>query len=720
MTNFFLSTFFKRTAVFATFRPYKSTRLVDTLLTTPNHKSTTKLQPKPPSMLAQTQQFVGELFGDTRTQYQKSLNANHDNSAQLAIERKTKRQFLASLIALGLATAGVLVSPVFYIPTLACLFYASRMVCQNAYHTVVNERRFDHHVLMVLVIIGTWVAGFIWAAAFSATFGILNRLLVVKTESRSQQSIANLFGGQIQTVWLLVDGVEVEILFEQVQVGDVVVVHAGQMIPVDGTIVEGSVTIDQHMLTGESQPVEKSIGDTVLASTVVLSGRLAVHVDKAGEETVAAQITEMLNQTTDFKQAIQSRTDRWLNRTLLPLFSLSALAFPLWGVEGALSVLWYHPGYRMTLLGPLSMLSFLQVAAQKGVLVKDGRALEVLYEVDMVVFDKTGTLTLEQPTVSQVYVCHTQKPKISADALLRYAAAAESKQSHPIARAILQAANDRQLVLPTLDDAQYKVGYGLKTQIDGHVILVGSIRFMAMEGISVPDDIKTRQTESHLNGHSLVLVAFDNQMAGAVELVPTIRPEVTALINDLHGRDIKTVIISGDNEAPTRTLANSLGINRYFAEVLPEEKARLVEQLQQEGHKVCFVGDGINDSIALKKADVSVSLRGATSIATDTAQIVFMDGTLNQLSTLFDLADDFAANMRVNLWASVAPGVLGIACTLLFGLGLTTGVILYQVVTPVGVYNALKPLMDERKEGRRLNAARTHKTLSPHHAYSQP
>ncbi|MEM7132779.1 MAG: heavy metal translocating P-type ATPase [Chloroflexota bacterium] len=649
-----------------------------------------------PTVVTQIQQFAKEFLGDTRQQYQQSLNGSYNVSTQQAIERMTHRQFSAALAALGLASVGVLVSSIFYIPTVLLLFYASKPVYQNAYDIVFKEHRFDHHVLLALSILGTILGGFIWAAAFAAVCGILNRLLVAKTENRSQQSITNLFGRQIRTVWLVVDGVEVETPFEKVQVGDVLIVYAGQMIPVDGIITTGNVTIDQHMLTGESQPVEKSIGDTVFASTIVLSGSLFVHVDKTGEETVAAQITEMLNQTTDFKQAIRTRTDRWLNRTLLPLFSLSALALPLWGFEGALAVLWYHPGYRMILFGPLSMLSFLQIATQKGVLVKDGRALEALYEVDTVVFDKTGTLTLEQPTVDNIYICGTQQESLSEDNLLCYAAAAESKQSHPIARAILQAANERQLKLPVLEDAQYKIGYGIKTQMPGYTTWVGSVRFMEMEGILVPDEIHTKQIESHIKGHSLVIVALDNQVVGAIELVPTTRPEVKKLISDLHERKIETVIISGDNEAPTQSLATSLGITRYFAEVLPEDKARLVEQLQQKGCKVCFVGDGINDSIALKKADVSISLSGATSIATDMAQIVFMDGTLTQLPTLFSLADDFAANMRVNLLASIAPGIAGIACTLLFGLGLTTGIILYQVITPVGVYNALRPLLHER------------------------
>jgi Cu2+-exporting ATPase len=377
---------------------------------------------------------------------------------------------------------------------------------------------------------------------------------------------------------------------------------------------------------------------------------------------------------------------------------LSALAVPFAGLSGAVAVLWYYPGGRLMNFGALSMLSTLQVAAQRGILVKDGRALETLTEIDTVVFDKTGTLTLEQPTVSQVF-CYNG---LVQQDLLRYAAAAEAKQSHPIARAILQAAADHSLTLPPLEEAHYKVGYGLKTRIEGVMVCVGSVRFMQMEGIAVPLTIIEQQAASHAIGNSLVLVALNNEIVGALELTPTIRPEADAIIRSLHARGIQTVIISGDNEAPTQRLATELGISRYFAEVLPQDKANLVAQLQAEGHKVCFVGDGINDAIALKTANVAISLRGATTIATDMADIVFMDGALRQLPTLFQLADEFAANMFINLVAAVVPPVLGIASTLFLGWGFGIAVVLSQVNLPVGIYNALRPLLDEEKNRQKL------------------
>jgi Cu2+-exporting ATPase len=677
--------------------PPKSLPLIEALIDG-EVKEAVLLPPALPGPLNRVQSVVSELLSDTRQTQQHALNPVAaaqpvDNTAQMQ-----KQNLLVAATGWGLGILGGLGAPLLYVPSALCTLYAFRFLFTDAYRIYAEERRLDYRAIWAMIIPAALAIGAVTSAAFGALLGIVGYYLVAKTENRSKQQIAELFGGQIGTVWLLVDGVEVEASLAQLNSGDIIVVQAGQMIPVDGTIVTGTATVDQHMLTGEAQPVEKAPGDGVLTATIVLSGRIQIQVEKAGEATVAAQITQVLNQSSNLKRALQSRTDRMMNRLTWPILGLSALAVPFAGLSGAVAVLWYYPGARLMNFGALSMLSYLQVAAQRGILVKDGRALETLSEIDTVVFDKTGTLTLEQPTVSQVF-CYNG---LVQQDLLRYAAAAEAKQSHPIARAILQAAADHSLTLPPLEEAHYKVGYGLKTRIEGVMVCVGSVRFMQMEGIAVPLTIIEQQAASHAIGNSLVLVALNNEIVGALELTPTIRPEADAIIRSLHARGIQTVIISGDNEAPTQRLATELGISRYFAEVLPQDKANLVAQLQAEGHKVCFVGDGINDAIALKTANVAISLRGATTIATDMADIVFMDGALRQLPTLFQLADEFAANMFINLVAAVVPPVLGIASTLFLGWGFGIAVVLSQVNLPVGIYNALRPLLDEEKNRQKL------------------
>ncbi|MEZ4862720.1 MAG: heavy metal translocating P-type ATPase [Caldilineaceae bacterium] len=685
-------------------RPPNQLRLVDTLIDDAPWPASCLPMPEQ-SLLARVQQACYALLNDTRQQQQQTLavDANYDNSSEAAAERLQQRNFLAATAGLGLATLGALLNPLFYWPAIGCVLYAARLYTYEGYRLLVEERRVDYRTVIALTVPAALAIGAVWLAAFGTVLYLVSFYLVAKTENRSKQSIVNLFGKQLRTVWLLVDDLEVETPVERVRPDDIVVVHAGQLIPVDGVITVGVATIDQQMLTGEAQPAEKGVGDRVLAATLLLTGRICVRVEQAGDATVVAQITHLLNQTTDFKVALASKTETWLNKMALPLLGLSALALPVGGLQSAVALLWYQPGARMVLFGPLSMLSYLQVAAQKRVLIKDGRALEVLQTIDTIVFDKTGTLTLEQPTVSRVF-CYNG---LVEDDLLRFAAAAESKQSHPIAHAIGTAAQSRQLEIPSLLDAEFKAGYGVKVTIPGHndtmlTVAVGSLRFMDVSGIPVAPEIAAQHVASHAEGCSLVLVAANNEIAGAIELRPCVRQEAAAIVQALQQRGLETVIISGDHEAPTCRLATELGMDGYHAEVLPEEKAQLVAAMQQAGKRVCFIGDGINDAIALKTADVSISLRGATTIATDVAQIVFMDGSLQQLPALFTLADDFATDMRVNWLATAVPGLLGIAGTLLFGWGMATCVLLIQVSTPIGIYNALKPLLDEHKRQEKL------------------
>ncbi len=239
--------------------------------------------------------------------------------------------------------------------------------------------------------------------------------------------------------------------------------------------------------------------------------------------------------------------------------------------------------------------------------------------------------------------------------------------------------------------AKYEVGYGIKVELDNKRVIVGSIRFMKLEEIIIPPDIETIQITSNEQGNSLVYVAVNNELMGVIELESTIRPEIAQIIQTLHQRGLSTYIISGDHEQPTQKLAAQLGIDHYFAEVLPEDKANLIIQLQQAGHSVCFVGDGINDSIALKTANVSISMRGASTIATDTAQIVLMGQNLNQLLPLFDLAENFNHNMQVSFISTIVPGVICVSGAFFFNFGIVTSIMLYNMGLVLGVSNAMLP-----------------------------
>jgi P-type E1-E2 ATPase len=426
-----------------------------------------------------------------------------------------------------------------------------------------------------------------------------------------------------------------------------------------------------------------------------------VAVEKSGSETATARIAQILNDSAGYKLASQHKGEQLADKAVIPTLCLGGLALTTLGPPGAVAVVNSDLGTGIRMAAPLAMLSTLALCAQKGVLVKDGRALDLLCEVDTVLFDKTGTLTRERPEVGRMIGANGLDPL----QILRFAAAAERRFHHPIALAILQRAEEEGLRLPLTDATQYKVGYGITVGIDGHRVRVGSRRFMELEGVPLTREVDEALDEVHREGHTMVMVAVDDELGGALELRASIRPEVRGIVQGLRERGIEHIaIISGDHEAPTRRLAEELGMDRYFAQVLPADKADYVEKLQKEGRKVCFVGDGINDAIALKKANVSISLRGATSIATDTAHVVFMEQGLGKLCELRDIARDLERNVR-NSWLMILGPNLGcVAGVFTLGFGIGASVVANNVAALAALANGLLPM----RRVAQLEAERRH------------
>ena len=604
-----------------------------------------------------------------------------------ASARATKRLKI-SLSSLGLVVGGhVVYAPLLAVSVLPLLYIASYRF-KTAATALFKEKRLSIDVVDSLWMAGGLASGYYFCVALGSGIYFLSEKILAETEASSRKDLIDIFGEQPSFVWLLIDGVEVETPFDQLQVGDVIVVHASGIIPADGIIKQGVASIDQHRLTGEAQPAEKMEGDEVLASTLVLSGTLHIQVEKTGQETVAAQIGKILNQMSLLTSSVQTKGTEITDKFALPTLALSGIAAPFVGPAGVLALLGNYPGANLRLIAPMTLLNFLKAASERGILIKDGRSLERMNAVDTIVFDKTGTLTLEQPQLHKIHLCQS----LSEDELLTYAATAEYKQTHPVAKAILEEAKARQLTMLVPQDAQYEVGYGIKVQLPDKLIRVGSDRFMKMEGIPVPENIQAVCEQSQAVGNSLVMVAIDNELAGAIELEASLRPEVQTVIEQLQQQGLSIYIISGDQEGPTRKLAEQLGIEHYFANTLPKNKALLIEQLQQEGKTVCFMGDGINDSLALTQADVSVSLSGASSVATDTAQIVLIDANLERLIDLLEMTQALDKNMQTNFKISIVPGSIGIASVFLLHLGFVTSVMLFGLGLMTGVANTLRPM----------------------------
>jgi Cu2+-exporting ATPase len=651
------------------------------------------------SKVLQAKQLLKDIksavWGDERQQLQQNLDPSLRVDEEKRRQAEKRRQVL-SIGATGLAILGT-ASPAFYLLGSAAVLYLGVPLAQMVLRDFRRKHFISTPLVSAILVVGMLATGQLVLATLAGLMGGFMAKLIRKAEENSQKQLINVFAGHPSHIWIEKDGAELEVPFDNVQKNDVVIVHAGEIIPVDGTIQAGSASIDQHILTGESQPVHRSVGEQVFAATLILAGRISILVETAGEETVAANIGHILNNTKSYKDHLMLRGKK-IADSLLPLeLGIGALTLGVLGAAPAMAILWSGLGTRMIMYGPMSVLNYLQILARQGILVKDGRVLESLREVDTVVFDKTGTLTQEQPTISHIHVLH---PAYDQAQVLYAAASAEYRQPHPVAKAIWEKAMSQGVNPVNPDNIRYEVGYGICVQLDQQTIRVGSARFMQREGLTIPQQADTLQQQAETHGHSLIYVGINEDVAGILEMQPSIRPEVPDLIKTLKKRGITTYIISGDHEQPTRNMAEQLGVDHYFAETLPENKAALINQLREQGKFVCFIGDGINDTIALKSAQVSISLKGASSAATDTAQIIFMDGTLAPLSRLFAFADEFEHTMRNNLLFSIAPGVLNIGGVYLLHLGIAASMGLFYVGTTAGLTNTILPLIKHQNPAK--------------------
>lgn len=622
------------------------------------------------------------------------LTAQRGKHNAKAVNLKLDRRINISIGLIGLAAAGTF----FYAPLLRIAgtgtLFNNLPVFQELSRNL-KKGRITTELLEIVSQISLLITGYFFLATVVCFVALLDMKLLRRTEEHSHQQLIDMFSQKPHSIWVLIDGAEVEIPLEAVRKNDVVVVNAGEVIPVDGTVVEGIATIDQQSLTGESQPAEKENGATVFATTLVLSGRILIQAEHTGSDTNAAKIGNILEQTQDFKENLRLRGKKIADGFIAPTLFVSSLTLPLLGPSSALAILWSGFGYDMKLYGPISVLNFLHLMAKNGILIKDGRSLEMLQKLDTVVFDKTGTLTDELPELGRIY------PLASYDeeTLLTYAAAAEYRQSHPIAKAILNAAQQRGLALPTIEDAAYQVGYGIQVMLNEKLIQVGSIRFMKQKGIHLPAELSTVQSQANATGSSLVYVAVNDHLAGVLRLDPCVRPEAKRIIQYLKAEGIAVSIISGDQEEPTRRLAHELGVDSYYAETLPAQKAELIAKLRADGRCVGYIGDGINDAIALKAANVSISLSGASTVATDTAQIILMDGDLARIESLFEISKAFEKNMQTNFLNSMIPGVITLTGVFTLHMGVVGALIIYFTSEIFALANCMMPLIkDELSE----------------------
>ena len=475
----------------------------------------------------------------------------------------------------------------------------------------------------------------------------IGEILEEWTHKKSVDDLARSLSLNISRVWLCNDGQEMLVPTTKIQTGDLVRVHMGNMVPFDGTVAEGEAMVNQASLTGESEPVRKYIESTVYAGTVVEEGELTIRVKETNGSSKFDKIVTMIEESEKLKSGLESKAEHLADR-LVPYTLLgTGITYLLTGnITKAISVLMVDFSCALKLAMPISVLSAIREASNYHVTVKGGRYLEAMAEADTIVFDKTGTLTKAQPTVKQVVAFNG----MSENELLRIAACLEEHFPHSMAKAVVQAAIDRHLVHEELHSkVEYIVAHGISSKINDKKVVIGSYHFVFEdEKCAVPDGMM-EAFDKLLSECSHLFMAIDHELAAVICIEDPLREEAAAVVRKLKETGIsKVVMMTGDSDRTAKAIAARVGVDEYYSEVLPEDKASFVEEEKKAGRKVIMIGDGINDSPALSAADIGIAISDGAEIAREIADITVGADSLNELVTLKLISDGLMKRIHKN------------------------------------------------------------------------
>jgi P-type Cu+ transporter len=510
-------------------------------------------------------------------------------------------------------------------------------------------------------------------AAVIITLIVLGKLLEARAKGRTSAAIKKLMGLQPKTARIVRDGTEIDIPITQVVSGDVVVVRPGERIPVDGVVVNGRSHVDESMLTGESLPVAKEVGDTLIGATINKQGLLRFEATKVGRETALAQIIRLVEQAQGSKAPIQRIIDRVSAYFVPAVVVFALLTFGVWMLAGQgfvpallrlVAVLVIACPCAMGLATPTSIMVGIGKGAESGILFKDSAALEQAHKLKAIVLDKTGTITKGEPSVTDIVISEkliVESEKYSAadeqysdngsDYWLRLAASAERGSEHPLGEAIVRAAQERGLTLSDPADFEGIAGHGITATVDGQKVLLGNLRLMQRENVHL-NGLEAKAQSLQQEAKTAMWLAVDGQATALISVADTIKDGSKEAVAALKKLGLTVVMMTGDNEATAQAIGREVGIDRVMAEVLPGDKAGYVKQLQEEGYKVAMVGDGINDAPALAQADVGIAIGTGTDVAMETADVTLMRGDLRSVPQALRLSKATMRNIRQNLvWA---------------------------------------------------------------------
>ncbi len=504
------------------------------------------------------------------------------------------------------------------------------------------------------------------AAAAITTLVLLGQVLELRARSRTGAAIRALLDLTPKTARVLRDDREEDIPLEQVKPDDRLRVRPGEKVPVDGTVLEGTSGIDESMITGESIPVSKGPGSSVIGATVNGTGSLVMRAERVGSETLLAQIVKMVSQAQRSRAPIQRLADRVAGWFVPGVVAIAILTFAAWSVFGpeprlahalvnAVAVLIIACPCALGLATPISIMVGTGRGAHAGVLIKNAEALELLEKVDILVVDKTGTLTEGKPRVVSV----AGSPGRDENELLRLVASVEQGSEHPLGTAVVEAAKSRSVVLAGATDFQSQTGRGVSGRVDGRNILIGNERLLHESGISLAS-LAWKADELRRDGQTVILIAVDGQEAGLIGIADSIKDSAAQAVRDLKHEGLRVMMLTGDNRATAEAVAKTLGITEFEAEVLPDKKAEVVQRLQKEGRTVAMAGDGINDAPALAQADVGIAMGTGTDIAMESGGITLVKGDLAGILRARKLSQATMRNIRQNLFFAFLYNSLGV------------------------------------------------------------
>jgi Cu+-exporting ATPase len=505
------------------------------------------------------------------------------------------------------------------------------------------------------------------AAAVITALVLLGQVLELRARSRTNAAIRMLLELAPNTARIVRnDGTEEDIPLEKVHPGDTLRVRPGEKVPVDGTVIDGASNVDESMITGEPIPVAKLAGEKLIGATVNGTGSLLMRAEKVGSDTLLAQIVHMVAEAQRSRAPIQKLADVVAGYFVPAVVGVAVIAFIAWWVWGpeprlahaivnAVAVLIIACPCALGLATPISIMVGTGRGAMAGVLIKNAEALEIMEKVDTLVVDKTGTLTEGKPKLVAVQA----EPGFTEEEVLRLSASLERASEHPLAEAILRGAEEKGVELVKATNFQSITGKGVTGEVDGHTVAAGNVKLLESLGIN-PGDLSQQADKQRVEGRTVMLIAIDGKAAGLIGVADPIKDSTAEAIRDLHAEGMKIVMLTGDSHTTAKAVAGKLGIDQVHAEVLPEQKAELIKQLQSDGRIVAMAGDGINDAPALAQAHVGIAMGTGTDVAIESAGVTLVKGDLRGIVRARRLSRATMSNIRQNLFFAFVYNTAGV------------------------------------------------------------